>query len=258
MGKITVTLTDKNKKKEKPKKFKLGESHVTSFEGIDEEGSFYFKGSEANREFHIMNILYENYKRTETEQIEDLLMQSSKVLQNYDIEVVNNLCLEGLEIHVHEGPYIQEAKYDPVSKVIKIWVNRKCLKGIKDNKNISYIRSQVKAFFVHEDTHRQQDTSSRGKFFSKEKYIDPRDNQTAYLNQRTEIDAYARQYGFELQELYSDESTDQIFKRIFNLDIDDVSLKNNLDVMLKSLTLKNQKFFLRNLYDYIGGLENYE
>ena len=114
----------------------------------------------------------------------------------------------------------------------------------------------MKAFLVHEDTHKQQDAASNGKFHDPEKYKDPSDLE-GYLNQRTEIDAYARQCGFELRELYPNENTDETFKRIFSLDIKNETLKNNLKAIFDHLTIQNQKFFLRNIYDYIAGEENW-
>ena len=48
---------------------------------------------------------------------------------------------------------------------------------------------------------------------------------------------------------------DDLFKRIFSLNIKRERLKEDLEYILSHLTVKNQKFFLRNIYDY---LENEE
>lgn len=65
-------------------------------------------------------------------------------------------------------------------------------------------------------------------------------------------------YGFELRELYPEESTEDIFKRVFNAEIDDEDLKNNLIAIFDLLTDKNKSFFLRNMYDYVNNEENWE
>lgn len=71
-----------------------------------------------------------------------------------------------------------------------------------------------------------------------------------------DIDAYARQYGSELRELYPEENTDDLFKRIFSLNIKRERLKEDLEYILSHLTIKNQKFFLRNIYDYLENEED--
>lgn len=46
----------------------------------------------------------------------------------------------------------------------------------------------------------------------------------------------------EPRELYPDECTEYIFKRVFNSEIGDEDLKNNLIVIFDVLTDKNKKF----------------
>lgn len=108
----------------------------------------------------------------------------------------------------------------------------------------------------------QQDIASDGKFYNSNAYksadINKPESIKDYLNQRVELDAYARQYGFELRELYPEESTEDIFKRVFNAEIDDEDLKNNLIAIFDLLTDKNKNFFLRNMYDYVNNEENWE
>lgn len=241
-----------------PKKFKLGESHEICFERLTKD-EWYYDPAAASKEFHIDNILNEFYKKTNTSQIEELLIQISEAIQNYDVSVITDITKSNFKIFKIKGIYIKEAKYNPLSKTFLLYVNEKCLQDIKDFKNIKNIKNILESFFVHEDTHRQQDIASNGKFFDPNKYIDPVDikNRKAYVNQRIEIDAYARQYGFELRRLYPEETTDKIFKRIFNLDIEDDNLKANLEYLFENLTVENQKFFLRNIYDYINGDENF-
>lgn len=233
-------------------KYKLGESHFVCFEDLENRA---FSASAASKEFHIANLLNEVYKKTKTEYLEKFLPQISEALQNYDIKDVTDLNTPDFHIYKTQGNYISNAMYVPTSKQIILFVNAKCLQDIKDYKNISNILSEFKRFLVHEDTHKQQDEKSAGKFFNSKKYISP-DSQEDYINQRVEIDAYARQYGSELRELYPEENTDDLFKRIFSLNIKRERLKEDLEYILSHLTVKNQKFFLRNIYDYLENEED--
>ncbi len=70
-----------------------------------------------------------------------------------------------------------------------------------------------------------------------------------------ELDTYARQYGFELRELYPNESALDIFERIFNANIENEELKNKLIAIFDVLNDGDKDVFLRNLYDYINGEE---
>lgn len=237
--------------KEKSKDFNLGENHFNNFEYINEEKELIYNSFSSTKEFKILNILYEAYKKIDLDFIEKDLIQISNTLQKYNIKDINDLRIRDYNIFVKEGIYIQGAKYNPMTKEISIFLNRKCLQDIKDFKNIKNIIHILKSFFVHEGTHKQQDISSKGKFCDLKKYIDSSDTKE-YINQRIEIDAYARQYGYELRDLYPEENTDKLFKRIFNRDIKDENLKNNLNFFFNNLTVENQKFFLRNIYDYLN------
>jgi hypothetical protein len=182
-----------------------------------------------------------------------------EALQNYNTNDVTNLTIGDFGVYIQDGDYIQSAIYNPMTKKINIFINRKCLEHIKSYQNIPNILKRLRALYVHEDTHKQQDNSSNGKFFNVDTYkkvnIKDSDSIKNYLNQRVELDAYARQYGFELRELYPNESTQEIFKRIFNANIENEDLKNKLITLFDILTNGDKNFFLRNLYDYINGEE---
>jgi hypothetical protein len=188
-----------------------------------------------------------------------MIVDISEALQNYNTKDVTNLTIGDFGVYIQDGDYIQSVTYNPMTKKINIFINRKCLDHIKNYQNIPNILKRLRAVYVHEDTHKQQDNSSNGKFFNAGAYkkVDINDSESIkdYLNQRVELDAYARQYGFELRELYPNESTQDIFKRIFNANIENEDLKNNLITVFDVLTDKNKNFFLRNLYDYINGEE---
>ena len=232
------------------REYKLGESHFFPFERWDEFG-YSFYPTEAYREFKIANLMHEAYKKTDTTQIDEMLIQISEALQNYDIEDVNDVKIGKFQILVRDGNYFQSATYNPINKMFYFILNRKCLQHIKDYKNIRNIKSSLKHFFVHEDTHQQQDITSNGKVYDPKKYISAYRDLKGYLNQRPEIDALARQYGYWLRDLYPNESTDDLFKRVHTGKVKDKVLKSNLEVVFTHMSLPNQRFFLRNMYDYL-------
>lgn len=214
--------------------FRLGESHYEHPEFIDDKGLLRRYPERVLKEATIFLALSEAYKKTDTSFLDQMLIDISEALQKYDIKEVSNLTVGDFGIYIQDGEYIQSAIYNPMTKKINIYINRKCLEHIKAYQNIPNILKRIKAAYVHENT------------------------QKNYLNQRVELDAYARQYGFELRELYPEESTEDIFKRVFNAEIDDEDLKNNLIAIFDLLTDKNKNFFLRNMYDYVNNEENWE
>lgn len=232
------------------KDYKLGESHTINFERF-EDGDWIFDYEGQLKEFHIANVLREAYKNTDTIYIDQLLILISNALQNFDIKDIENLKTDKFLIQKVSGKYFSDARYEPATGLIKIFINEKCLQDLKDYKNISNISHFIKSSFTHEDTHRQQDVASNGKFLKSSSCLDFKKDEKGYINQRVEIDAYARQCGFELKSLYPNEKVDDIFKRVFKLDIDDKNLKTVLKQLFDSMTVVNQKFFLRNLYDYL-------
>lgn len=219
-----------------PKKriFRLGESHYEHPEFIDSKGLLRRYPERVLKEVTIFSILSEAYKKTDTSFLDQMPIDIPEALQKYDTKEVSNLTVGDFGIYIQDGEYVQSAVYNPMTKKINIYINRKCLEHIKAYQNIPNILKRIKAAYVHENT------------------------QKNYLNQRVELDAYARQYGFELRELYPEESAEDIFKRVFNAEIDDEDLKNNLIAIFDLLTDKNKNFFLRNMYDYVNNEENWE
>lgn len=247
-----------------PKKriFRLGEYHYECPEFIDDNGVMRRYPKRVLKEATIFLTLSEAYKKTDTSFLDQMLIDISEALQKYDTKEVNNLTVGNFGIYIQDGEYVQSAVYNPMTKRINIYINRKCLEHIKAYQNIPNILKRIKEAYVHENTHMQQDIASNGKFYNLNTYksadINKPESIKDYLNQRVELDAYARQYGFELRELYPNESTENIFKRVFNAEIDDEDLKNNLIAIFDILTDKNKNFFLRNMYDYINNEENWE
>lgn len=214
--------------------FRLGESHYEHPEFIDSKGLLRRYPERVLKEATIFLTLSEAYKKTDTSFLDQMLIDISEALQKYDTKEVSNLTVGDFGIYIQDGEYVQSAIYNPMTKKINIYINRKCLERIKAYQNIPNILKRIKAAYVHENT------------------------QKNYLNQRVELDAYARQYGFELRELYPEESAEDIFKRVFNAEIDDEDLKNNLIAIFDLLTDKNKTFFLRNMYDYVNNEENWK
>ena len=214
--------------------FRLGESHYEHPEFIDSKGLLRRYPERVLKEATIFLTLSEVYKKTDTSFLDQMLIDISEALQKYDTKEVSNLTVGDFGIYIQDGEYVQSAVYNPMTKKINIYINRKCLEHIKAYQNIPNILKRIKAAYVHENT------------------------QKNYLNQRVELDAYARQYGFELRELYPEESAEDIFKRVFNAEIDDEYLKNNLIAIFDLLTDKNKNFFLRNMYDYVNNEENWK
>lgn len=214
--------------------FRLGESHYEHPEFIDSKGLLRRYPERVLKEATIFLTLSEAYKKTDTSFLDQMLIDISEALQKYDTKEVSNLTVGDFGIYIQDGEYVQSAVYNPMTKKINIYINRKCLEHIKAYQNIPNILKRIKAAYVHENT------------------------QKNYLNQRVELDAYARQYGFELRELYPEESAEDIFKRVFNAEIDDEDLKNNLIAIFDLLTDKNKTFFLRNMYDYVNNEENWK
>lgn len=232
------------------REYKLGESHVFPFERRDEFG-YSFYPTEAYKEFKIFGLIAEAYEKTDTTQIDEMLIEISEGLQDYDVEDINDLVIGKFKIIVRPGNYFQSATYNPVDKFFYFFLNRKCLQDIKDYENIYNIKRHLKHLFVHEDTHQQQDIASSGKMYDPKTYIKPDKDLKGYLNQRTEIDALARQYGYWLRDLYPNESTDKLLKRAHTGDVKDDVLKSNLEQVFRYMSLPNQRFFLRNMYDYL-------
>lgn len=225
--------------KDSYKGFKLGESHFLQPESI-ENGVWSFCPERASKEFAIFHLFSKAYKKTDTTFLNQMLIDISEALQNYNIDDVTNLNVGDFGIYVQDGDYVQSVIYNPMTKKINIFMNRKCLGHIKSCQNTINILKHLKAAYIHEGTRKKQDTTSN----------------KDCINQRIELDTYARQYGFELRALYPNESTKDIFKRIFDANIDDEELKNSLIAMFDIMTDKNKNFFLRNLYDYINGEED--
>lgn len=223
--------------KEPYKGFKLGESHFVCFEDLE---NWTLNLAAADKEFHIAGLLTKFYKKTDTTFLNQMLIDISEALQNYNIDDVASLNVGDFGIYVQVGDYVQSVIYNPMTKKINIFMNKKCLGHIKSCQNTLNILKRLKTAYIHEGNRKQQDVTS-----NKDR-----------INQRIELDTYARQYGFELRALYPTESTKDIFKRIFDANIDDELLKNNLIIMFDTMTDRNKDFFLRNMYDYINGEED--
>lgn len=203
------------------REYKLGESHFFPFERWDEFG-YSFYPVEANRELKIFGLIAEACKGVDTTKTVEMLTQVSEGLQDCDIENVDEIVIENFRILVRDGEYFQLATYSPVDRSFHFILNRKCLQHIKNFENIHNVKRHLKHCFTCKDVER-----------------------------RIEIDTLARRYGKQLRELYPTESTKDLFKRVHTGDVKDDTLKSNLETAFAYMSLHNQEFFLRNIYDYL-------
>lgn len=225
--------------------FKLGESHYQSPE-IVENGVRKYYPARFTKELLIFHDFLKAYKEIDTAFLDQMIADISKVLQNYNTNDVTNLTVGDFGVYIQEGDYIQSVTYNPMTKKINIFINRKCLEHIKSYQNILNIRKRLKSAYERGFTHKQQKEDNSEDLSS---------SIQVFLNHMTELDTYARQYGFELRELYPNENAQDIFERIFNANIENEDLKNKLIALFDILTNGDKDFFLRNLHDYINGEE---
>ena len=173
--------------KESYKSFKLGEYHFLDPEPIENGIRKYYPGR-ASKELVIFHVFSEAYKKTDVSFLDQMLIDISEALQNYNIDDVTSLNVGDFGIYVQAGDYVQSAVYNPMTKKINVFINRKCLEHIKSYQNIPNILKRFKAVYVHEDTHKQQDAASDGRFYNANNYkkVDIHDFKTvkACVNQR--------------------------------------------------------------------------
>lgn len=209
--------------------------------------------------YRFSNILKEAYKNINADTvIEKLLIDISNALQPYKdcLENVKNLNTDDVTIQVQSGAYIFGGFYNPINQHITLIVNEKCLKHIYEFKNIPEIKRQFKKVFTHENTHYQQDIHSDRKVFKVIKqYPIDKEHIVQYANTQIEVDAYARQIGCHLKDLYLKETIDQLFKRLFKQTIEDEDLRQDIELLFNLLTPRNQRRFLKTLYEYLEAEE---
>ena len=225
--------------------FKLGESHYQSPE-IVEKGAIKYYPARFSKELLIFRDFLEAYKEIDKTFLDQMIVDISKALQNYNTNDVTNLTIGDFGVHIQDGDYIQSVTYNPMTKKINIFINRKCLEHIEKYQNIPNIRKRLKSVYARGFTHKQQKEDNSEDLSS---------SIQVFLNHMIELDTYARQYGFELRELHPNESAQDIFERIFNANIENEELKNKLIALFDILTNGDKDFFLRNMYDYINGEE---
>lgn len=240
------------------KKYQLGELHDSGPFSWYEKDSYCEDFNAVMREVHIRNVLDELYHKTDVKQIEWLVLEASEAFQNYEVDEIENFTYKDLIFQVDNNSPIDicKAEYNPRTLQTTIYIGKSCVEKIKNKKDLESIIRDIKGLITHEDTHKQQNQADKRSI--KPKNIQPNDFEK-YINQKTEVDAYARQFGAELRDLYPEETTDEIFKRIQNGKISDKNLLVNIDSLLQPnnvFTEKSKQLFLRNLYDYVEGNES--
>lgn len=116
--------------------------------------------------------------------------------------------------------------------------------------------------FVHEDTHRQQQMSSKESIYKNYKPTRIKDwnkdlkEDLEYFDQHIEADEYGREIGARLQELYPRETPSSIFSEISENNVKDQYVKNIINVYRDPrMTSQNSQRFFRALYDFLSGDE---
>lgn len=243
-------------KKQKEQDKQLGRKHVGGCLAAYIDGNYVEDFSAASKFMHKFVALGEAYRKTKLSEIDWFVLEASHEFEKYEIEDIKNFAYRNF-VFVVKGveQRVSGARYLPKSDVLEFTVNRELVADIKYGRNLGLVIKELKRFLEHEDTHRQQALRSRG--LSARAYTRPDEDYHKYVNQKTEVDAYARQFGFELRNLYPEENTDQLLKRIRQLDISDKRLCNDLEFFSFSeeVTEKNRELFFCNLYDYLEGNE---
>ena len=116
--------------------------------------------------------------------------------------------------------------------------------------------------FVHEDTHRQQQTRSKESIYKNYKPTRLKDwnkdlkEDLEYFDQHIEAGAHGREIGARLQELYPQKTPSSIFSDISRNDIDEPYVKNIINVYKDPrMSKQNSQKFFRALYDFLSGDE---
>ncbi len=110
--------------------FKLGESHYQSPENVVNRVRKYYP-ARFSKELAIFHDFSEAYKEIDTSFLNQMIIDISETLQNYNTEDVTNLTAGDFGVYIQEGDYIQSVVYNPMTKKMNIFINRNCLVHIK-------------------------------------------------------------------------------------------------------------------------------
>lgn len=139
------------------------------------------------------------------------------------------------------------ASFDTRTGLITIHIGKKEKEEIINNYDIFRYSRMLNGLLVHEDTHRQQ--FSKFKDFNKN-YINS-NRLKEYLCQNIEIDAYARQHGKMLEDLYPEKSFNEIFDLYLNNNLIDKDLQNDMNVFKNPIFKgKVRDRYFRKLFDF--------
>lgn len=160
------------------------------------------------------------------------------------------------------------AEFDTVTRQIIMKMTPDVAEKIK-NADEEKIKSFAYTFwvsFVHEDTHRQQQTSA-GDYNIHTNYKDAKllsweddyEKNIEYFDQHVEAAAYGREIGALLSNLYPDESASGVFYLINKNQIKDLYCKKAINIYKHpGMSDGNRRKFFRALYDFLAGNEKDE
>lgn len=211
--------------------------------------------------------LAEVYSKTNLSFIDNLLDSLILFSKNPKEYTAQFFKLE-LELHigfleVSEEDNIKNVAFDPLTGggMIVIPIKKSQIGLLEKDKDYrKTYKKFLKSKITHEDTHKQQFDKYIG--YSKNYKIPESENpftlksqaDVDYFSQTIEADAYGREVGEILRELYPDDSIDIIFKDVINNQV--LEIEEYLEAYKDPrISKKGYQHFWRALYDYLEGKE---
>lgn len=168
----------------------------------------------------------------------------------------------GIALEVVDGVGLVGGQFDLNSRKIIMMLTNDILNQILDS-DLDDLLSLATIFwinFIHEDTHRQQ-LKAAGDFNIFKNYkpstvsdwTEDLGKDLNYFNQQVEADAYGREIGAKLENIYNDSNVYKIFSDINANKIKDLYCKKIINVYKDPrISDKANKSFFRALYDFLN------
>lgn len=220
-------------------------------------------------------MLNESYSKTTFEKIDDFLLMYFAYLDGTISKETFGLIELGSRYYIYltdslpktiEDTIIVEGKYLTAEKITVFLFSPELEKDLKLGNYRIEFSEKIKGLVVHEDTHRQQDLKSNGKFrkgykdvqitISEEDLEKIKTEARKYYNQKIEADAFGRQTGYLLKSRFPNTDPQILVDWISSGKVPNFLGQTYLNIF------KNPEFadketrakFFRAAYDYI--LEN--
>lgn len=218
----------------------------------------FVEGKRVNKYIFAKKCIKEAYTKTEL----DFIKSYVKDLRKFLIGEIKYSDLTVWEIKYNIRTALSqtlhtEAYYDEDQNMIVVELSTRFGFYEKD------LIDEIRAIYVHEDTHRQQANQSSlyNKDYKYPEAHDPFDLKSSenrnYFNQFIEADAYGRQCGEKLRAIYETEEAEEILELIsknkIDVEYDENFLWELKTYRSKALKQETKKRFFRALYDYLKG-----